>query len=154
MVDFIKEIIGGMDPTVLLPELSTLFAQLDSVLRVLVLVGPLCLLGLGLLYLLAPPAEANHSFGYRHFWGMSSVESWQFTQQIAGLVWTGLGLVLTIVMAFICNGYRDMAVEAMVLSALTAVVVELVLVWLSTILINALVVFQFDRRGDRRKEGK
>ncbi len=150
MVDFIKEIIGGMDPTALLPDLAVLFEGLDGVLRVLVLVGPLCLLGLGLLYLLAPPAEANHLFGYRHYWGMSSVEAWRFTQFTAGLVWTGLGLVLTVIMGFICNGYRDMAWDAMLSSALTSVLVELVLVWLSTIAINTLVVFQFDRYGDRR----
>ncbi len=150
MVDFIKEIIGGMDPAALLPDLWAIFDNLDTALRVLVLVGPLCLLGLGLLYLLAPPAEANHVFGYRHFWGMSSVEAWKFTQWTAGLVWTGLGLVMTVVMGFICNSYRDMAWEAMLFSALTAVLVELLLVWLSTILINALVVFQFDRNGDRR----
>ena len=112
--------------------------------------GIACLLGLGLLYLLAPPAEANHIFGYRHYWGMSSVEAWQFTQKTAGLVWTGLGLVMTVVMAFICNGYRDMGWEAMLTSALTSVLVELALVVGSTFFINFLVISQFDHKGLRR----
>ena len=152
MVDFLKSLLGGMDPTALLPDLWTIFDKLDVALRIAVLAGPLCLLGLGLLYLLAPPREANHVFGYRHFWGMSSVEAWQFTQKTAGLVWPGLGLGMTVVMAFLCNSYRDMAWEAMLLSALTSVAVELLLVVLSTVLINALVILHFDRKGTRRNE--
>ena len=151
MMDFIKQLLGdGFDPTALLPDLWASFDKLDVALRVVVLAGPLCLLGLGLLYLLAPPAEANHVFGYRHFWGMSSVEAWQFTQKTAGLVWTGLGLGMTVAMSFICNSYRDMAWEAMLFSALISVVAELLLVFLSTLLINALVILHFDRKGTRR----
>ena len=151
MMDFIKQLLGdGFDPTALLPDLWAIFDKLDVALRVVVLAGPLCLLGLGLLYLLAPPAEANHVFGYRHFWGMASVEDWQFTQKTAGLVWTGLGLGMTVAMSFICNSYRDMAWEAMLFSALISVVAELLLVFLSTLLINALVILHFDRKGTRR----
>ena len=154
MIDFFKSLLSDFDPMMLLPDLAAILDKLDVALRVVVLAGPLCLLGLGLLYLLAPPAEANHIFGYRHFWGMSSVEAWQFTQKTAGLVWTGMGLVMTVVMAFICNSYRDMAWEAMLVSALTSVFVELLLVVGSTFLINALVILQFDRKGLRRSAGK
>ena len=151
-MDFLKSLLSGFDPAALVPDLGAIFNNLDGALRVVVLAGPLCLLGLGLLYLLAPPSEANHVFGYRHFWGMSSVEAWRFTQKTAGLVWTGLGLALTIIMAFLCNGYRELAAEAMLMSALTSVLVELLLVFLSTLLINTLVVFRFDHRGARRSE--
>ena len=154
MVEFVKSLLGDFDPTALLPDLWAIFDKLDVALRVLVLAGPLCLLGLGLLYLLAPPAEANHIFGYRHFWGMSSVEAWQYTQKTAGFVWTSLGAILTVAMAFICNGYRDMAWEAMLLSALISVIVELLLVFVSKLLINALVVLRFDLKGSLRRESK
>ena len=152
MVDFLKSLLSDFDPVALLPDLWAIFDNLDAVLRVVVLAGPLCLLGLGLLYLLFPPAEANHIFGYRHFWGMASVDAWQYTQKIAGLVWTGLGLAMTIAMSFICNAYRDMAWEAMLFSALTSVVVELLLVVLSTFLISTLVVLRYDLKGTRRSE--
>ena len=152
MVDFLKSLLSDFDPVALLPDLWAVFDNLDAVLRVVVLAGPLCLLGLGLLYLLFPPAEANHIFGYRHFWGMASVDAWQYTQKIAGLVWTGLGLAMTIAMSFICNAYRDMAWEAMLFSALTSVVVELLLVVLSTFLISTLVVLRYDLKGKRRSE--
>ena len=152
MTDFLKSLLSDFDPVALLPDLWAIFDNLDAVLRVVVLAGPLCLLGLGLLYLLFPPAEANHIFGYRHFWGMASVDAWQYTQKIAGLVWTGLGLAMTIAMSFICNAYRDMAWEAMLFSALTSVVVELLLVVLSTFLISTLVVLRYDLKGTRRSE--
>ena len=151
-MDILRSLLGGVDPAALLPDLAAIFDKLDVLLRVAVLAGPLCLLGLGLLYLLAPPSEANHVFGYRHFWGMSSVEAWRFTQKTAGLVWTGLGLGMTVVMAFLCNGYRSMVCEDMLASALTCVVVELVLVLLSTLLINTLVILRYDRKGTRRNE--
>ena len=153
MIDFVKNLLGdGFDPTALLPDLWAIFGSLDVALRVVVLAGPLCLLGLGLLYLLAAPKQANHLLGYRLFWGMASEESWQYTQKTAGLVWLFLGLGMTVAMAFICNSYRDMAWEAMLLSALISVLVELLLVFVSKLLINALVVLRFDIQGSRRKE--
>jgi hypothetical protein len=85
---------------------------------------------------------------------MSSVDAWQFTQKTAGFVWTGLGAVMTVAMAFICNSYRDMAWEAMLLSALISVIVELLFVVVSTFLINALVILAFDRKGVRRGSGE
>ena len=154
MVDFIKSLLGEFDPTALLPDLWAIFGSLDTALRIAVLAGPLCLLGLGLLYLLAAPKEANHLLGYRLFWGMASEEAWQFTQKTAGLVWLVLGLGMTVSMAFICNTYRDMAWEAMLLSALISVIVELLLVFVSKLLINALVVLRFDLKGSRRNEQK
>ena len=154
MVDFIKSLLGEFDPTALLPDLWAIFGSLDTALRIAVLAGPLCLLGLGLLYLLAAPKEANHLLGYRLFWGMASEEAWQFTQKTAGLVWLVLGLGMTVSMAFICNTYRDMAWEAMLLSALISVIVELLLVFVSKLLINALVVLRFDLKGSRRNEPK
>lgn len=153
-MDAIKTMMDGFDPMALVPDLTAILENLDAALRVVVLAGPLCLLGLGLLYLLAAPREANHIFGYRHFWGMSSVEAWRFTQQTAGLVWGGLGLILTVIMAFFCNRFRDMSWAAMMGSALGCVLIELALVVGSTFLINALVVFRFDHKGTRRTAGK
>ena len=153
-MDAIKSLLEGFDPMALVPDLTAILENLDAALRVGVLAGPLCLLCLGLLYMLAAPREANHIFGYRHFWGMSSVEAWRFTQQTAGLGWGGLGLILTVIMAFFCNRFRDMSWAAMMGSALSCVLIELALVVGSTFLINALVVFRFDHKGTRRTAGK
>ena len=149
-MDMIKSLLSDFDVTALLPDLPALFGGMEAVLRLAVMAGPLCMLGLGLFYLLLPPAEANHNFGYRCFWAMSSVEAWRFTQFIAGATWTVLGLVLTVVMGLICNGHRDLSWEAMVWSALWAVVAEIAVVAISIALINVALLFFFDRKGIRR----
>ena len=151
MIDFLKSLLTDFDPAKIFPDLSKLFDMMELILRIAVLVGPLCLLGFGLWYLLAPAKEANHSVGYRFYWGMSSVEVWQFTQRLAGLVWTGLGLVMTIVMALICNGYRDLAQDVMIYSALKALGWELGIIVASIVAINVTVIVLFDRKGYRRR---
>ncbi len=93
-----------------LPDLEHMFDKVEILLRVVVMAGPLLLLGFGLLYLLASPKEANHTLGYRFYWGMSSVEVWQFTQRLAGMVWTVLGLVLSIAMAVVGESYLGLPV--------------------------------------------
>lgn len=154
MIDFVKSLLTDFDPAKIFPDLSKFFGAMELILRIAVLVGPLCLLGFGLWYLLAPTKEANHSIGYRFYWGMSSVEVWQFTQRLAGLVWTGLGLVMTIVMAIICNGYRDLAPDAMLYSALKALGWELGIIVVSILAIDITVIALFDRKGYRRRRNR
>ena len=152
MIDTLKSLLTDFDPAAIFPDLSKLFGVMELILRICVLAGPLCLLGFGLWYLLAPAKEANHHVGYRFYWGMSSVEVWQFTQRLAGLVWTGLGFVMTVVMAIICNGYRDMEVEAMLWSALKCLVWDIGLTVAACLFINVLVVITFDKDGFRRAD--
>lgn len=151
MIDTLKSLLTDFDPAKIFPDLNKLFDVMELILRIAVLIGPLCLLGFGLWYLLAPTKEANHHVGYRFYWGMSSVEVWQFTQRLAGLVWTGLGLVMTIVMAMICNGYRDLAQDAMLYSALKALIWELGIIVASILAINITVMVLFDSKGYRRR---
>lgn len=140
--------------TGLLPDLEHMFDKVEILLRVVVMAGPLLLLGFGLLYLLASPKEANHTLGYRFYWGMSSVEVWQFTQRLAGMVWTVLGLVLSIAMAVVCSGFRELARDAMIFSAMRAVLWELALVVVSILAIDITVVALFDRKGYRRRRSR
>ncbi len=153
-IDSLKAASEGLNPVALLPDLEKLLGHLELVLRIAVLIGPLCLLGLGLWYLLAPAKEANHIVGFRCYWGMSSVEVWQFTQRLAGLCWTALGLVMTIVMAMICNGYRELEPNAMVWSALKALGWELGIVLVSILAINITVIVLFNQKGYRRTRSR
>ena len=105
MIDFVKSLLTDFDPAKIFPDLNKLFGVMELILRIAVLVGPLCLLGFGLWYLLAPAKEANHYVGYRFYWGMSSVESWSFTQKMAGATWSLLGLGLIIFMTLRCSSF-------------------------------------------------
>ncbi len=151
-MDALKAIFEGFDLAAFLPKVDTLLGWVETLLRLCVMAGPLLLLGFGLLYLLAPPKEANYSLGYRFWWSMASLDAWKFTHTIAGAVWSGLGLVLTIVMAVICNAFRRMETMDMVWSAVKCLCWELALVALSVLAIDIVVVVVFDSKGYRRRD--
>ena len=150
----IKSLLEGFDIAAFLPELDTVMGWVEMLLRIAVMAGPLLLLGFGLLYLVAPPKEANHGLGFRCWWGMASLQAWQFTQKIAGLVWSALGVILTIVMAVICNAWKPEAPMEMVWSAVSCVLWEIGLVFVSCIGIYAAVIICFDKYGFRREWGR
>ncbi len=135
-----------------LPEITTVIGWIELLLRICVMAGPLAILGFGMLYLLAPPKEANYGLGYRFWWSMASLDAWQFTHRLAGFIWTGLGLVLTVVLALICNAFRRMDAMDMVFWALGCLIAELVLIGASCIVINVVVMKTFDKDGFRRSE--
>jgi hypothetical protein len=150
----IKSLLEGFDIAAFLPELDTVMGWVEMLLRIAVMAGPLLLLGFGLLYLVAPPKEANHGLGFRCWWGMASLQAWQFTQKIAGLVWSALGVILTIVMAVICNAWKPEAPMEMVWSAVSCLLWEIGLVFVSCIGIYAAVIICFDKYGFRREWGR
>ena len=136
----------------LIPDLSTVMGWIELAFRVAVMAGPILLLGFGLMYLLAPPKEANYSVGYRFWWGMASLEAWTYTQRIAGLVWTALGAALTVIMSIVCAFFRGMDPMDMAWAAGICMIVELVLVAAACITINIVVMRKFDKDGFLRDE--
>ena len=93
-IDSIKEVMDAFDPASLLPELEAIFEKVSLVCRVAVVLGPVLLVALGLVYLFLTPKEANHYIGYRCYFGMGSVQAWRFTQRLAGILFTALGVIL------------------------------------------------------------
>ena len=151
-LDSLKSLFEGFDIAAFLPELTTILGWVETLLRLAVMAAPLLLLGFGLLYLLAPPKEANYSLGFRCWWGMSSLDAWQFTQKIAGMIWSVLGLILTVVMALICNAFRRMEPMDMVWTAVKCLGWELALTAIACVAINVMVIVKFDKDGFRRNE--
>lgn len=150
-MDGLKSLFEDFDMAAFLPDITTVMGWVEAIARIAVMAGPLLLLGFGLLFLLAPPKEANYGLGFRCWWGMASLESWQFTQRLAGLVWSGLGVVLTIIMALICNAFRRMEAMDMIWCALSCLGWEAGLVLLSVLGINIAVIYTFDKNGFRRE---
>ena len=150
-MEALKEL-GELDLGALIPELDTLMGWVEFLLRICVMAAPLLLLGFGLVFLLAPPKEANYGLGYRFWWGMSSLQAWQFTQRIAGMIWSGLGAVLTILMALLCTGLRDLEPMDMAWQAGVYVLWEIGLTVLACIVIDVIVIVRFDRYGYLRSE--
>ena len=140
--------------TDVLPGVDTLFADLEPLLRFLVMVGPLALLGLGLYYFLMPPGEANHSMGYRFRYGMSRVAVWQFMQRLAGIVFGALGLVLTVVMALLCLRLDSMKTMDALWYCVKCIGWEIGLVVEAHLAVNITVMARYDSKGNLRSEKK
>ena len=114
-LEAIKGALQGLDelgPRQMLTKRAALFSRILLVCRICVMLGPVLLVILGLCYLFLAPKEANYYFGYRCFYGMGSVNAWQFTQRMAGIILGSLGLMLPIVMALISMGFPSMETGA------------------------------------------
>lgn len=136
----------------LIPSLDSLLGWLDLVLRVAVMAGPLAMLGLGLFYFLAAPKEANWTAGYRFRYGMAKVQSWQFMQRLAGMVFSGTGLVLTVIMAICCAGFKQLPPMDMAMEAGKLILWELGILVAAKIGVNVTVIALFDSEGNRRSD--
>lgn len=135
-----------------LPDLDAFLAGISQFLRILVMVGPLAIFGLGLFYFLAAPKEANHSIGYRFRYGMAKARSWQFMQRLAGIVFSVLGLVLTVVMAIQCVGLKELTPTKMAIEAGKLILWQIAGVSVAILGINVTVVVIFDSEGNRRSD--
>ena len=153
-IESIKELMDAFDPASLLPQLDSVFETVVLACRIAVMVGPIVLLLMGLVYLFFTPREANHYIGYRCYYGMGSVQAWRFTQRLAGIVFGSLGLILTVVMLFVTNGFAGMEVMDMVWKAVTCLLWEAGLTILATLGVNFIVFSGFDRNGELRSRGK
>lgn len=149
-MDKLKDLFNNFDLLSLLPELGGVTDKCALAARIAVLIGPACLLFLGLWYLLLPPREANYSAGFRCFRGMGSVEAWRFTQKLAGILWSAMGLVMLLVMFFLSRGYQAMGVNDALLSAVKALLWETGLVAVSGIAIRIVLLVRYDLMGNRR----
>ena len=150
-VDSIKALLDGFDPATLLPDLSKVFDSLAPVCRIAVLIGPVVILLLGLSYLILTPKEANYYLGYRCYFGMGSEYAWRFTQRLAGFLFTGTGLALTVVMLVIAGRFKTMELSAMVWQAAACLVAELIVSVLLILIVNLSAAFRFDRKGRHRR---
>lgn len=151
-VESIKALLDGIDPAALLPDLNKVFSSLEPVCRIAVLAGPVLILLLGLVYLILTPKEANYYLGYRCYFGMGSEYAWRYTQRLAGFLFTGTGLVLTVVMFFITSRFQSMELVDMVWRAAACLVVELAAALLLNVIVTLSAAFHFDRKGNHRRK--
>ena len=117
LIQKIMDFLQNFDPSKILPNIARLMTDAVMVLRICVLAGPILLAVLGAVYFFLAPKEANHSVGYRFFWGMSSMEAWQFMQKLSGMVWGALGIVLLVIMLIVSGRFGAMDAENVAFSA-------------------------------------
>lgn len=153
-MDKILSLLQDFDVAKLLPTPVEFTQDLQIIMRVIVMVAPLVVLGLGLWYYLAPPKEANYAAGFRVYRAMGSVEAWQFTQRLAGQIYCLLGIGLTVIMSILCNCFMFMSPMTMATVAMVCVVVEALLILAAWVYIRYMTGKNFDKKGNRIKKEK
>ena len=146
------DLINNFDPASYLPEIDSIIGWVEIIIRLCVLAAPLIMLVFGLTYWFLPAKEANHEVGYRFYFGMGSVEAWRFTQKLAGIVWTALGLILSVIMFLISGGFKGMDGMQMLDKAVACILWEIGLMAVACVAINVVLVIRYDRKGNIRQK--
>ena len=150
----IKELMDGFDPAALLPEIDSIVGKVQLLCSLAILAAPIIMLCMGIAYLFFAPREANYYFGYRTAFGMGSVSAWRHTQKVAGLIFGGLGLILTILMLMICLTLSSRQAMDMVWLAVKCLIWEGVLALIAKFSINSIALYTYDYNGNKRRKAR
>lgn len=150
----IKEMMDGFDPASLLPGIDSIVSKVQVLCSIAILAAPVIMLCMGIAYLLFAPKEANYYFGYRTTFGMGSVSAWRHSQKVAGLIFGGLGLILTILMLMIMLTFSGRDAMDMVWLAVKCLLWEGVLALISIFSINSVAMYTYDYNGNKRRKKK
>ncbi len=153
-IENIKQIMDDLDLGALLPEIDSVLDFATAMARFSIFLGPVIMLAFGLVYWFLAPKEANYQAGYRFRWGMGSVEAWQFMQRLAGIVWTSLGGVLTLVMLVLWILYAKLSLDELLMKAIVCLLWQGGLMLLSILAIDITVFLRYDFHGKRRSSVK
>ena len=151
-MEAITGLLEGFDFTKLLPKIGQLMSSVRFWTVLLMYVGPLVLLGFGLWYYLKPVSKPSQKTGFRIYFGMGSTEAWQFTQKLAGRVWTVLGGVMTLISVIVSLVNRGEDTMSVVSGAVIWMIWQVVLTLLSYAVIYLIVYRNFDKEGNPRRK--
>ena len=150
-MEFINKIFN-FELATMVPDMALVLDKVRLAVTVAVLLGPAFLLILGLIYFFIPPKEANHRLGFRTYFGMGSVEAWQFTQKFAGIAFGGLGLILLVIMLVTISGFDGLDHFQMVSKAITCMLWQAALALTARLTTVIIVTIRYNKHGDRRKQ--
>ena len=151
-MDKIMEILGGFDIAKLLPEVNATVGFIVLLARIVTFAVPLLILGLGLTYFLKPTPKANHTFGYRTYFGMGSVSAWKYTQKLAGKVWTGVGIGLAVLAVVGVVLVLILQPSAGTAAALVILIIEFIAALAAYATVEITVLVRYDINGKKRKK--
>ena len=135
-----------------LPAPEKYLRSLVGWVRLLVLIGPLVMLGLGLWYYYGQQKNVRKGISFRAFWGMKSVSAWRFAQKVAGIGYILVGGGLTVLMFVVSLFFSGKHGFVMINIALICVIIELILITLTWITVHLLVYKAYDKEGKPRKQ--
>lgn len=140
-----------MDLSKLVPDLPVFLGFVHTLLVLAVLIGPILLVVLGALYLFKPAPEANFKYGFRTYFGMGSIEAWQFSQKMAGLIFGGLGALLLIIMFIVVLTFIGKDLFRIAGTAIVCLIIQALLTLAARLTIGFLCWKYFDKDGQRKQ---
>ena len=149
-IENIKQLMDDFDIAALLPDIVDIVNGIVQFARIALFAVPLILLGFGMYYFLVAPKEANYTAGYRCFWGMGSEEAWRFTQKLAGVLWILAGLTMTLGVVLLCGRFAAMEFNDVLWTVIFCLLFQGAIVLILRLLVYVIVMFRFDRKGNRR----
>jgi uncharacterized membrane protein len=152
LIESLIALVNEFDFAKIMPELDSVMGWIDLFVRLCVLAAPVAVLFFGLWWLILPPKEANHHVGYRCFFGMGSVDAWRFTQKIAGVLFTVLGVGLLAISLLVSNRFPDLEPMVMLDKAVVCILWQIGITLVLSLMINLIVALRYDRNGDLRSE--
>ena len=149
-MDKIMDLLNNISLEKYIPKLDSVLDLTQKAIELAVRIGPLCILVLGLIYLLIPPREANRHFGFRTYFGMGSIPAWQFTQRVAGLIMTLVGLILLLIAKGAVKNFAGMDLMQMSEKAFALIKTQIIWVLIIYVFMFLLTAVMFDRKGNFR----
>ena len=144
--------IFDMDLSKLVPAMPVFLGFVRTLLVLAVLAGPVLLTVLGAMYLFKPAPEANFKYGFRTYFGMGSIEAWQFSQKIAGLIFGALGVLLLIVMLIVVLvSFLRKDLFQVAGTAIVCLIWQAIFALAARLTVSILSWRYFDKDGNRRK---
>ncbi len=141
----------SLDPAELLPPAEVFLTIAMILIFVCMVVGPVLMLLAGLKYLKAPSPLPNHKTGFRTYFGMGSKAAWDYTQRLAGIIWSILGGGFCVIILILCLLFIGKNPAQIAYIALICMIAEAGLALLSWAVIAILATINFDKYGRRRK---
>ena len=146
----ITELLNNFSLEKYVPKLDTLTGWVQWLISLAVRVGPICILILGLIYLLIPPKEANWKAGFRTYFGMGSVMAWNFTQRVAGVLMVPIGILLTIIAYANTSKFPAYDLMTVAQKAFGLVRFQVICALIIYVFMFVLTAVMFNRKGDCR----
>lgn len=134
----------------LLPNMGGFLGDIRFYLCLFLLLVPIIMCAMGALRFFKPAKEANHSVGYRTYFGMGSVYAWRVTQWVSGAVFMGAGglLLLTAIIQCFVMGAKE--VGDAVVNMYTWLIVEGVVLVVAIAAVEVVIGLQFNKDGGLR----
>ena len=149
-MDFITKIFD-LDLSAFVPEMPAFLGGIRALLVILQLLGPILLAGFGALYLFKPAPEANYRYGFKTYYGMGSIEAWQFSQRIAGMIFGGLGAVFLLAMTIVALTFIGKDLFRIAGTVIICLLIQAVFTLAARITIAVLCRKYFDKDGNHRR---